>query len=74
MFTTGQLIFPRGDDAKELYLVENGRVRLSILTAEGRELSLAHATDGGIFGEIAVLDGGHTATTIELQTAGMILV
>lgn len=57
-FKSGHLIFSRGDEAKELYLVEKGRVRLSILTAEGRELSLAHATDGGIFGEIAVLDGG----------------
>lgn len=57
-FKSGSLIFSRGDDARELYLVEKGRVRLSILTAEGRELSLAHATDGGIFGEIAVLDGG----------------
>ncbi len=57
-FKSGHSIFSRGDEAKELYLVETGRVRLSILTAEGRELSLAHATDGGIFGEIAVLDGG----------------
>lgn len=57
-FKSGQLIFSRGDEAKELFLVEKGRVRLSILTAEGRELSLAHATDGGVFGEIAVLDGG----------------
>ena len=57
-FKSGQLIFSRGDDARELYLVQRGRVRLSILSSEGRELSLAHAADGGIFGEIAVLDGG----------------
>lgn len=71
-FKSGQLIFSRGDDAKELFLVETGRVRLSILTAEGRELSLAHATDGGIFGEIAVLDGGRRsadATAISAVSA-----
>lgn len=71
-FESGQLIFSRGDEAKELFLVEKGRVRLSILTAEGRELSLAHATDGGIFGEIAVLDGGcrsADATAISAVTA-----
>jgi CRP/FNR family transcriptional regulator, cyclic AMP receptor protein len=56
-FGTGQMIFSRGDSGRDIYLVLAGRVRLSILTAEGRELSLAHATAGQIFGEIAALDG-----------------
>jgi len=34
-----------------------GRVRLSVLTLDGRELSFAHAEPGSIFGEIAMLDG-----------------
>jgi CRP-like cAMP-binding protein len=57
-FDAGQVVFARGDTGKELYLVSSGRVRLSVLTAEGRELSFAHAEPGQIFGEIAVLDGG----------------
>lgn len=57
-FKNGQAIFSRGDAARELYLVQSGRVRLSILTSEGREVSLAHATEGVVFGEIAVFDGG----------------
>jgi CRP-like cAMP-binding protein len=71
-FQSGQLIFSRGDEARELYLVQSGRVRLSILSSEGRELSLAHATTGGIFGEIAVLDGGRRtadATALSAVTA-----
>src|SRR5690606_31289220 len=40
------------------YLVLEGRVRLSVLSAEGRELSFAHAGPGELFGEIATLDGG----------------
>ena len=56
-FTSGQTIFARGDEGRELYIVLSGRVRLSVLTAEGRELSFAHAGDGEIFGEIAMLDG-----------------
>lgn len=56
-FAPGQLIFSRGDAGKALYLVTEGRVRLSILTEDGRELSFAHAVAGEIFGEIAVLDG-----------------
>jgi CRP/FNR family cyclic AMP-dependent transcriptional regulator len=56
-FTPGQTIFARGDEGRELYLVLSGTVRLSVLTAEGRELSFMHAADGDIFGEIAMLDG-----------------
>lgn len=54
----GQVIFSRGDAGRDIYLVTSGRVRLSILTSEGRELSFAHAEGGQAFGEIAVLDGG----------------
>lgn len=57
-FDSGQAIFARGDDGRDIYLVTEGRVRLSILTGEGRELSFAHAEPGQIFGEIAMLDGG----------------
>jgi len=56
-FNSGQTIFSRGDEGRELYLVLSGTVRLSVLTAEGRELSFAHAAGGDIFGEIAMLDG-----------------
>jgi len=57
-FDPNQVIFTRGDSGREIYLVVSGRVRISVLTAEGRELSFAHAEPGAIFGEIAMLDGG----------------
>ncbi len=57
-FDPSQAIFARGDPGRDIFLVTSGRVRLSILTAEGRELSFAHAEPGAIFGEIAMLDGG----------------
>lgn len=57
VFSAGQVIFARGDQGKELYVVLSGRVRLSVLTADGRELSFMHAGAGSIFGEIAMLDG-----------------
>ncbi len=57
-FDANQAIFARGDPGRDIFFVMTGRVRLSILTPEGRELSFAHAEAGQIFGEIAVLDGG----------------
>jgi CRP-like cAMP-binding protein len=71
-YAPGQVIFGRGDAGRDIYLVTGGRVRLSILTAEGRELSFAHAEPGTIFGEIAMLDGGPRtadATAVNKVTA-----
>lgn len=71
-YNAGQAIFARGDPGRDIYLVTGGRVRLSVLTAEGRELSFAHAEAGQVFGEIAVLDGGvrtADATAVSKVTA-----
>jgi CRP-like cAMP-binding protein len=57
-FVPEQMIFSRGDAGRDIYLVLEGRIRLSILSSDGRELSFAHAGPGSIFGEIAALDGG----------------
>jgi len=56
-YEAGQLIFSRGDPGEEMYLVVEGRVRLSVLSVEGKVLSFGHASRGDIFGEIALLDG-----------------
>lgn len=56
-FDGGQLIFSRGDAGNDMYLMVEGRVRLSVLTGEGRELSFAQVGPEQWFGEIAMLDG-----------------
>ncbi|HEY5828656.1 MAG: Crp/Fnr family transcriptional regulator [Hyphomicrobiaceae bacterium] len=71
-FDGDQMIFSRGDPGRDIYLVLEGRIRLSILSSDGRELSFAHAGPGSIFGEIATLDGGERtagATAISRVTA-----
>ena len=69
-YEPGQLIFGRGDAGDSLYLVVEGRVRLSVLSAEGRVLSFGHAGRGDIFGEIAALDGqARTADATALTRA-----
>ena len=66
-YRAGQLIFSRGDPADDLHLVVEGRVRLSVLSAEGRVLSFSHAERADIFGEIGALDGrGRTADATAL--------
>ena len=53
----------RDDPGSEIYLVLEGRVRLSVLTADGRELSFSHAVPKDIFGEIAVLDNSRRSAS-----------
>jgi CRP/FNR family transcriptional regulator, cyclic AMP receptor protein len=57
-FDPDQMIFSRGDPGRDIYLVIEGRIRLSVLSSDGRELSFDHAGPGHVFGEIATLDGG----------------
>lgn len=68
-FSAGQSIFARGDPGQDLYLVLSGRVRLSVLTPEGRELALTHAAPGQLFGEMAVIDGGPRSAEATAITA-----
>jgi CRP/FNR family cyclic AMP-dependent transcriptional regulator len=69
-FASGTLIFGRGDKGNALYVLLSGRVRLSVVTGDGRELSFLHAAEGVMFGEIAALDGGtRTADATALSAA-----
>ncbi|MDB4224086.1 Crp/Fnr family transcriptional regulator [Granulosicoccus sp.] len=56
-YRKGELIFSRGDQGDQVFLIMKGRVRFSVLNSEGRELTFSHSVDGELFGEIAVLDG-----------------
>ena len=73
-YGSGQLIFGRGDVGEALYLVVEGRVRLSVLSAEGRVLSFGHAGRGDIFGEIAALDGQARTADATALTRSTIMV
>jgi CRP/FNR family transcriptional regulator, cyclic AMP receptor protein len=65
----GEALFVRGDPGTHLYLVEKGRVRLSISGANARRLSFRHAGPGDLFGEIAALDGEPRSADATAMTA-----
>ncbi|MGQ0457210.1 MAG: Crp/Fnr family transcriptional regulator [Hyphomicrobium sp.] len=56
-YDVGQTIFSRGDAGGDLHLLARGRVKISVLTSDGRELSFAHAEPPAVFGELALFDG-----------------
>jgi CRP/FNR family transcriptional regulator, cyclic AMP receptor protein len=51
------VLFRQGDLGDALYLIEAGRVRISLQDADGHDMALAHLRSGEFFGEMALLDG-----------------
>jgi CRP/FNR family cyclic AMP-dependent transcriptional regulator len=56
-FADRQMIFGRGDPGSSLLAVVEGRVRIGVTSAEGREMLLNVLEPGEVFGELALLDG-----------------
>jgi CRP-like cAMP-binding protein len=53
----GDVLFRKGDEGMALYIVLRGKVRISMPTRQGEEITLAVLSDGDFFGEMAILDG-----------------
>lgn len=53
----GASIFQKGDEGSSMMAVLAGRVRVSSVSAEGKEVTLNVINTGEVFGEIALLDG-----------------
>src|SRR5262245_51568942 len=50
-------LFQQGDKGDAMYLIESGRVRISIHDEDGAEVILAELAQGDFFGEMAIIDG-----------------
>jgi CRP/FNR family transcriptional regulator, cyclic AMP receptor protein len=50
-------LFRQGDKGDAMYLIESGRVRISIRDEEDQEVTLAELAQGDFFGEMAIIDG-----------------
>lgn len=51
------LLFRAGDQSDAMYLIETGRVRISVADAQGSCIVLADLAAGDFFGEMATIDG-----------------
>jgi CRP/FNR family transcriptional regulator, cyclic AMP receptor protein len=61
-------LFRLGDSGDAMYLIESGRVRISVKDSFGHTVTLAELAGGDFFGEMAILDGkarSADATVIE---------
>ena len=62
---TRQVLFNQGDVGESLYIVLSGRLEISVVSEDGRRLTLNTVGAGQIVGEIAIFDGGPRTATIE---------
>jgi CRP-like cAMP-binding protein len=71
-----QVIYLPGDRAQGVHFLASGRIKVSKVTRDGKELTLAYRTEGDFFGEPCLLDGGpreemaeamDASTTVEVE-------
>ena len=53
----GTQLFHKGDTGDAMYLIETGRVRISITDDDQKEITLAELAQGDFFGEMSIIDG-----------------
>lgn len=63
----GEAIIRQGDEGNTLLILMEGQARITVYSANGREIVLEYAGPGSVLGEIALLDGGvRTASVIAM--------
>jgi len=50
-------LFRQGDNGDAMYLIESGRVRISLRDDDKQEVTLAELAQGDFFGEMSIIDG-----------------
>jgi len=70
--TRGQCIFLKGDPGDGLYAICVGRVKVTSVSEDGKEIILNTFGPGDIFGEISLLDGGErSANAVSLEDGAL---
>jgi CRP-like cAMP-binding protein len=60
----GQTLMLQGDPGDFLIILLSGQARVSMVSSNGREITLDYADQGAVLGEIAVLDGGERSASV----------
>jgi CRP-like cAMP-binding protein len=54
---SGEFLFMEGDDANRFYILEKGRIKLSLTTQDGQQVILQYIGPGEAFAVVAVISG-----------------
>jgi CRP/FNR family transcriptional regulator len=64
-YPKGSVLFLEGDQGEALFVIRQGRIKISKSTADGREQILHMLRDGDIFAEVILFDQGPYPATAE---------
>ena len=64
-FRRGQVVFTTSDPGDTVIVVVSGKVKVTVRSADGGELTLAIIHPGGLLGELGVVDGGPRSADAE---------
>lgn len=64
-YPKGQLVYLPGDSSDTVYLLKKGRVKISRVNDDGKEMLLTILEPGEIFGEVEALSGDHRETLVQ---------
>ncbi|MGH8931054.1 MAG: Crp/Fnr family transcriptional regulator [Egibacteraceae bacterium] len=67
-FPAGAVLFLEGDRAHEAVVILSGAVKISVGSAQGREVVLDVFEAGALLGELAVIDGGRRTASVTALT------
>jgi CRP/FNR family transcriptional regulator/CRP/FNR family cyclic AMP-dependent transcriptional regulator len=56
VFKRNQVIFVKDDPGEALYIIRNGRVKISVPSSEGKDLTINIYGEAEVFGEMSVFD------------------
>ena len=66
-FKKGELLFKEGDNSKDLYIIQNGIVKI-FKESEGKQLPIALVHSGQFIGELSFFDGKPRSASAEAAT------
>ena len=69
-----QVVYLPGDPGDSVYFVNGGRLKVSKVTRDGKELTLAYRVPGEIFGELCLIDGSPREEMAEAMENALISV
>ena len=72
--SAGDALFRAGDQGDAMYLIEKGRVRISITDNDEKEITLAELAQGDFFGEMAIIDGKQRSADATVAEAAQLAV
>ena len=73
-FAKGEQVVREAEQDHNMYFIERGKVRVTLFSRDGREVSFANLAGGENFGELAIIDGKtRSANVIALAETDMII-